>query len=137
MPGVTGLNHINLSITDLERSFAFYVGVLGFRPLARWARGAYLLAGSTWICLSKHTDVPGRRPDYTHVAFTVAAGDFDALRSRIEAAGAARWQPNTSEGASFYFLDPDGHQLEIHVGDWQSRLADPGTSTWDGFESFV
>jgi hypothetical protein len=32
------------------------------------------------------------------------------------------WKQDRSEGASTYFLDPDGHKLEIHVGSLQSRL---------------
>jgi catechol 2,3-dioxygenase-like lactoylglutathione lyase family enzyme len=50
---VGSLNHVTLSVTELERSFRFYSQVLEFRPLARWVRGAYLLAGGqTWLCLS-------------------------------------------------------------------------------------
>lgn len=33
------------------------------------------------------------------------------------------WKENTSEGDSLYLLDPDGYKLELHVGNWQTRLA--------------
>lgn len=47
----TGINHITLSVRNLEESFLFYTQVLGFRPLAKWPNGAYLLAGDVWIAL--------------------------------------------------------------------------------------
>ncbi|MCU0655744.1 MAG: fosfomycin resistance glutathione transferase [Polyangiaceae bacterium] len=121
---ILGLNHLTLSVQEVERSFHFYRSVLGFRPLARWSRGAYLLAGDAWVCLT--LDARTREaplPEYTHIAFSVPVAAFDAMATRIRASGATEWQPNTSEGASLYFCDPDGHKLEIHVGDWRTRLA--------------
>ncbi|NER83349.1 MAG: glutathione transferase, partial [Leptolyngbya sp. SIO1D8] len=48
-----------------------------------------------------------------------------------------QWQNNRSEGASLYILDPDGHKLELHVGDWRSRLtaakANPFTEEMEFF----
>lgn len=38
---ITGINHITLAIKDLNKSFAFYANVLGFKPLVRWDKGAY------------------------------------------------------------------------------------------------
>lgn len=66
-----------------------------------------------------------RRPgaDYTHYAFSIAQQDFAPFCARLRAAGAQAWRRNRSEGDSFYFLDPDGHQLEAHVGGLASRLA--------------
>ena len=118
---ITGLNHLTLAVADVERSFEFYATLLGCRPEARWDRGAYLSAGGLWLCLSLDAVRPAG--DYTHVAFGVSPGTFDEAVARLVAAGVVSWKDNASEGASFYFLDPDGHKLELHDGDLASRLA--------------
>jgi len=120
---IRGINHITLAVCDLETSFVFYTDVLGMRPLARWYKGAYLEAGGDWVCLS--LDEATRRaslPEYTHVAFTVEPGEFRVAVDRLLAAGVVQWQQNKSEGESFYFLDPNGHKLELHVGTLDSRM---------------
>lgn len=122
---LTGLNHLTLSVADLDRSVRFYTALLGARPRARWATGAYLELGALWLCLSwqeERAAIP-TAGDYTHYAFSIGAADFAQLCARLEAAEVLSWQDNRSEGESFYFLDPDGHRLEIHVGDLASRLA--------------
>lgn len=119
-----GLNHLTLAVSDVERSFNFYVDMLGFTPKARWQRGAYLTLGDLWLCLS-HDEArrePGPR-DYTHYAFSVAPENFAALAARLRESGITEWKSNRSEGESLYFCDPDRHALEIHCGDLASRLA--------------
>ncbi|HEX5515543.1 MAG TPA: fosfomycin resistance glutathione transferase, partial [Gammaproteobacteria bacterium] len=121
---ITGISHVTLSVSDLERSFSFYTEVLGLKPVAKWARGAYLLAGEDWICLSLDAETrSGPQAEYTHLAFSVGAAAFSRCAAIICAHGAFIWKDNKSEGDSLYFLDPDGHKLEIHVGDLESRLA--------------
>ena len=122
MTKVTGLNHLTFAVGDLERSVAFYRDVLGGELRAIWATGAYLEAGSLWICLSLDAEVgPAPREDYTHVAFSVGEDAFERLSARLRET-AVIWKDNRSEGASLYFLDPDGHRLELHVGDLETRL---------------
>jgi len=122
MARITGLNHLTLAVTDLDRSIAFYCNLLGFRLRARGSRFAYLDAGSLWLCLSPDEDArTAPHPDYTHIALDIAAEDFAPLTERIRTA-ATIWKDNRSEGASLYFLDPDGHKLELHVGSLESRL---------------
>ncbi|PLR44377.1 FosA family fosfomycin resistance glutathione transferase [Chimaeribacter arupi] len=121
-----GLNHLTLAVSDLAASMRFYHGLLGLEIQAHWENGAYLSCGSLWLCLSVDA---ARRPvapensDYTHYAFTIAEQDFTPFTARLCAAGVAIWKENRSEGESFYFLDPDGHKLEIHVGSLAQRLA--------------
>ena len=120
---LSGFNHLTLAITDLSRSVTFYHELLQLKLDATWDTGAYLSLPGLWLCLSLD---PLRRSkpaaDYTHYAFTAGASDFAALVSRLRAAEVQEWRDNRSEGASFYFLDPDGHKLEAHVGDLASRL---------------
>jgi catechol 2,3-dioxygenase-like lactoylglutathione lyase family enzyme len=48
---IKGINHITLSVKNVDQSFEFYTHVLGFKPVAKWLKGAYLLAGDLWFCL--------------------------------------------------------------------------------------
>jgi len=121
---LTGLNHLTLAVTDLNRSVTFYQKQLQLRLEATWDTGAYLSLPGFWLCLSLD---PLRKSepaaDYTHYAFSLNAADFPMFVERLRSANVQEWRDNRSEGASFYFLDPDGHKLEAHVGDLASRLA--------------
>ena len=130
MTGVRGLNHVTLAVAEVDRSVAFYRDNLGFRLRTLWPEGAYLEAGTLWLCLS-HDPVAAEqiRGDYTHIAFDVAAEAFEEMANRV-AQAAQIWRENRSEGKSLNVLDPDGHKIELHVGTLESRLAacrrDPG-----------
>ncbi|MFC1742496.1 fosfomycin resistance glutathione transferase [Candidatus Riflebacteria bacterium] len=135
---ITGINHITLSVKDIAKSFSFYNEVLGFKPVARWPKGAYLLAGDMWIALAQdNTTRSAPLPEYTHIAFSVEVGNFKSISEKIKKSGSEIWQENRSEGDSLYFLDPDGHKLEIHISDLKSRIANAKLSPWEGLEFFV
>lgn len=138
---IKSLNHITLAVTDIERSFDFYRNVLGLTPLCKWDKGAYFLAGEVWFSLNvdplRTQTLNGQvaMPDYTHYAFSITEQDFDMVKLKLIDAGAREFHQNQSHGKSFYFLDPDGHKLEIHVGDWKMRMAalrdKPGITFYD------
>jgi len=128
---IKGLNHITIAVKDLDRSFSFYQNVLGMTLLMKQDRGAYFLAGDIWFCLDVDpTTRPQALPEYTHVAFSVSQEDFPKISEKIRAAKAQIWKENKSEGDSLYFLDPDGHKFEIHVGDWRSRVQSAKEKPW-------
>lgn len=129
---MTGLNHITLATTDLVRSIEFYRDPLGFELKAQWNEGAYLKAGQLWLCLTlQDHPIADRSNDYTHIAFSVEDSAFEVLAHRLRQI-CTIWKENRSEGQSLYFLDPDGHRLEIHVGDLQTRLSHYRNSNRDG-----
>lgn len=135
-PAVSGLNHVTLAVRDLAQSFAFYRDVLGFAPRARWSKGAYLTSGPLWLALIADPKRQTKATDYSHFALSVSKQDFEPVRAKIIAAGVSEWSENRSEGASYYFCDPDGHQLEIHVGDIHSRLSAMRANPWEPIEFF-
>nr|WP_240386615.1 fosfomycin resistance glutathione transferase [Asaia bogorensis] len=119
---IRGINHVTLCVRDLDRSIPFYRDLLGCALRERWEKGAYLEAGSLWLCLEL---LPGSqaisRRDDSHLAFTVEPAGFTPMCERL-LGRVTLWKQNRSEGDSLYFLDPDGHKLEIHVGSLSTRL---------------
>ncbi|WP_192458460.1 VOC family protein [Musicola keenii] len=120
---LSGFNHLTLSVCDLPRSIRFYHQLLQFRLEAEWARGAYLSLPGFWLCLTLEPERDELSTGYTHYAFSIEKADFPSFCQRLRQAGVVEWKDNRSEGDSLYFLDPDAHQLEVHVGDLRSRLA--------------
>ena len=120
---ITGVNHLTFSVGDLEESVGFYTGVLGLRLVYRQDEEAHLLAGGAWIVLILDSSVrSGALPEYTHAAFSVSTESFGVLAGRIERSDAEIWQKNSTPGDSLYFLDPDGHKLEIHASSREDRI---------------
>lgn len=46
------LNHLTLSVSNLQTSLTFWRDLLGLQLHAEWDTGAYLTCGDLWICLS-------------------------------------------------------------------------------------
>lgn len=134
---ITGINHITLSVSDLEKSFDFYTKILGCQAIAKWQRGAYLLAGDLWLCLSLDTNTRTNiAAEYTHIAFSIPEERFQEYSDRLTSLGVKQWQKNTSEGDSIYIIDPDYHKLELHVGDLASRIAATKKAPYQGMKFF-
>lgn len=139
---ITGMNHLTLAVRDIDVSFAFYKDLLGFKPLVKWKNGAYFMIGDQktgfWFCLNVD-DKRIPNPCYTHYAFSVSPDDFTNLANKIMSSGATVFKENASPGASLYFLDPDGHKLEIHVSNVHERLAAKKhhLGSWEQVEWFV
>lgn len=134
---IKGINHITFSVSNLNRSFDFYKNILDFSPLMKNKKSAYFLAGDTWFCIEEDPEVRSNSlPEYTHIAFTVNESDFESVSDKIKKSKAVIFKENKSEGNSLYFLDPDGHKLEIHVGDWQTRLQNYKKNNHEDYDFF-
>ena len=119
---ITALNHLTLAVSNLDRSVDFYARLLGFSVRMLSPSSAYLEAGTLWLALVlDRTVTRDAVSDYSHAAFSVAPSDLPLLMKTLTSAGVRRWQESEHRD-SFYFLDPDGHKLELHSGDLESRL---------------
>ena len=134
---IKGISHITLAIRNLERSIHFYVETMGFMLVMRSDRTAYFLAGDLWFCVVEDPDLlTQERSDYTHIAFAIEQEDFPLLEGKLRSEEVQLFKANETEGDSLYFLDPDGHKLEIHCGTLETRLEDIQQNPWDNAKVF-
>lgn len=118
------VGHVHLKVADIERSLAFYSGVLGFGINISLGEEAVFLAAGGYhhhLALNTWESRGGAAPPVGttglhHVAFlyptraTLAA----ALR-RLRAAGVALTGANDHGGSeAIYMRDPDGNGVELY-----------------------
>ncbi len=114
------LNHLSFQIKNLERSLAFYQGVLGFDTLPRpdlGFPGAWIKNGAVCIHLIENPSLaepgPNIDPRGNHTAFEVKSAA--EVQARLDAAGIP-YRANLLRGTAItqiFFRDPDGYQIEV------------------------
>lgn len=115
------IEHVNLTVSDIERSAAFFEKLLGWHQ--RW-RGSSLRGGETihvgedgTTYLSLYTDRQdhaGQRKGrpLNHVGLLV--DDLDSAERVVVAEGLEPWGHDDYEpGRRFYFYDWDGIEFEV------------------------
>jgi catechol 2,3-dioxygenase-like lactoylglutathione lyase family enzyme len=112
------IDHLNLSVADLDRSIAFYERVLGMRT-ERMAEGrAALYFGQQKIHLDAGSAAMGgekRQP--AHICF-VTETPVGEIKTHLESCGVAVRMEGPRAGAigeiqSVYIDDPDRNSIEI------------------------
>jgi catechol 2,3-dioxygenase-like lactoylglutathione lyase family enzyme len=118
-----GLHHLALLSSDVERTIAFYQGILEFPLTELFENRDY--RGSTHFFfdighgnLLAFFDFPGLDlGEYAevlgglhHIAISVAPERWEHLRANLDAAGVPT---RAMSGSSLYFSGPDGERLEI------------------------
>ena len=128
---ITGLHHVSLPVTNLERSKAFYAGVLGLTEIERPAfefAGAWFAVGDRQLHLIVH-DKPTLRTrgiDSHDVHFAMRIASYRATVEFLKSRGysgeardaSMRLRENQWGKAGFpqlFILDPDRHVIELNA----------------------
>lgn len=121
-----GLNHVNLVVTDVDRSRAFYETALGFE-LVKVDSGITFLttpgandllalqpSGGDLDRLSGKQRSPGDMGGVDHIGFAVEPDAVDRLVEAVERSGGSLLM-SMDEGAerTVFVADPDGYVLQL------------------------
>ncbi|MBS1715067.1 MAG: VOC family protein [Armatimonadetes bacterium] len=118
------IGHVHLKVSDLERSLAFYCGVLGFTLTQRLGRQAAFVSAGGYhhhIGLNTWTSLGGPRPaDGTTGLFHVAVlypsrkALAVAVRRLLEQGVVFDGAADHGVSEAVYLRDPDGNGIELY-----------------------
>lgn len=119
---VRGLDHIVLNVADVERSLAWYTGMLGLKPerVDEWRAGEVPFP-SVRVDAGFIIDLFGVErtgENVNHLCLVVEPGDVVAIagddRFTLVAGPTRRWGAQ-GDGTSVYVRDPDDNLVELRT----------------------
>ena len=122
MVKVEGIDHVALAVRDVTRSVAWYQQTLGLERIHKDVWGefpAMVGVGTTSLALFpiqvKDPNPPPGKDTLAirHVAFRATRSCFEAAQDQLESLGIEFEFQDHEIAHSIYFLDPDGHEIEI------------------------
>ena len=117
-----GLDHVALTVRDVNRSVDWYRDVLGLQRRHENVWGeipAFVVSGTTGLALFPvrgDDPLPSPGPDtlcFRHVAFRANREEFEKARRTLRKKEIDYKFQDHQISHSIYFHDPDGHQIEI------------------------
>jgi catechol 2,3-dioxygenase-like lactoylglutathione lyase family enzyme len=117
-----GIDHVAMSVRDVERSAQWYMDVLGFerRHQGMWEGiPIFIGKGTTSLALfpvtSNERSTSSSRGDVRmlHLALRANRKNFLAAQEELKRRGIKFGFQDHEISHSIYFRDPDGHKLEI------------------------
>ncbi|HVW34369.1 MAG TPA: VOC family protein [Acidimicrobiia bacterium] len=116
------IEHVNLTVADLDRSISFYCDLLDLHvrwkgPVDGQRLGAHVGDDRCYLALFQAAAGGAVEHDYltpglNHFGFVV--DDLEEARRRLEQlGGVVHFEPNYEPGRRIYFMDPDGHEVEL------------------------
>jgi catechol 2,3-dioxygenase len=118
------IGHVHLKVSDIERSLAFYCGILGFELMARMGdQAAFISAGgyhhhiglNTWESRGGSPPPPGTTGLYHHaILYPSRSALADAYRRLIDAGWPLTGASDHGVSEALYLDDPDGIGVELY-----------------------
>ncbi len=114
---IESVDHIGLSVSNLEASIEFYKDLFDFEVVEKMssAKQAFIKVGEVVIGLFEVEEYKGQKDTKNHISLYVDEEDFDDAVDELKDKNIpiVFGPDNIRNGKSVIFLDPDENQIEL------------------------